>query len=486
MTDRFSPITLQELHDLKVPALEWAVDGLLPLGSATLLFAREKAGKGLLSLDCLASIAADETFLDRAVKTGPVIYAAAEDSDRLVRHRILHRVGDRLDLQFYVLRLNGSTPDRLDLEVGESMAKLDQMIEDIKPVAVVIDTLREIHRGREDTSDDMAPLLRATRQLAHKHNTALLMNHHGSKAGGFRGSTAIAAAFDQVIEFVRDDSADDSITGLLRVEGRDVARTFIRIKYGAADGRWAVTGDAVPEIVGDTRQRILSALRSPEGHTSEELAAQLNIAHRTVQNVITAMRKEPLRPFVILAAGKKGAPARYAPLQPEMIRPESLSHRGRDERTNREMHPDSSGTHGTNAGTNAGAPLGSPGTTGTSATRDGARAAYDLPPGHVLLSPEDPLGNVNGTVANLSKMTPEGRAAYRAEVEALTGDDPDTLHDQEALARFDRMTREIESMRQVGEQMNQVGRMNGEAPAPPSIHTSIKRLRADQSEDFVA
>src|SRR5690348_4300651 len=93
----FTPLALHELFALDLPEVEWAVDGILPLGSAGLLSAREKAGKGLLTIDLCASIAHGEPFLDRAVREGPTIYCAAEEHLRDVRERIATRVGDRRD-----------------------------------------------------------------------------------------------------------------------------------------------------------------------------------------------------------------------------------------------------------------------------------------------------------------------------------------------------------------------------------------------------
>jgi RecA-family ATPase len=94
----FQPLSLTQLFDLELPEVEWAVDELLPLGTATLLSAREKAGKGLLALDLCAAVAGGEPFLDRAVREGPTIYCAAEEHLRDVRQRIATRLGDRHDI----------------------------------------------------------------------------------------------------------------------------------------------------------------------------------------------------------------------------------------------------------------------------------------------------------------------------------------------------------------------------------------------------
>ena len=111
----FRPVSLRDLWALELPALEYVVADLLPLGHAGLLSAREKAGKGLLAIDLCASVALGEPFLDRATRQGPAIYAAAEEHVRDVRDRIGTRLGDDRDAPLYVLPLDGSTEDRLYL-----------------------------------------------------------------------------------------------------------------------------------------------------------------------------------------------------------------------------------------------------------------------------------------------------------------------------------------------------------------------------------
>src|SRR5215212_9910086 len=92
--------------------------------------------------------------------------------------------------------LDGSTGERIELEDPVGMQSLLGMIESLEPRVVVLDPLRELHSGQEDVSDEMAPILRPVRQLAHGTGTTIILNHHQNKAGGFRGSTAILAACD--------------------------------------------------------------------------------------------------------------------------------------------------------------------------------------------------------------------------------------------------------------------------------------------------
>jgi hypothetical protein len=77
MSNPFRVLTIDELFALNLPELDWLVEGMCPAEALGLLTAREKAGKGLIAVDLLASVASEEPFLDRAVKCCAVGYFAA-------------------------------------------------------------------------------------------------------------------------------------------------------------------------------------------------------------------------------------------------------------------------------------------------------------------------------------------------------------------------------------------------------------------------
>jgi hypothetical protein len=318
----FQPLSLPQLFDLELPEVEWAIDELLPLGAAALLSAREKAGKGLLALDLCAAVAGGEPFLDRAVREGPTIYCAAEEHLRDVRQRIAARLGDRHDIPLYVLPLDGSHDDRLKLDDTDSMQKLWNMVVALEPVVVVLDTLRELHDRQEDSSDEMGPLLRPVRQLAHQTNTTVIVNHHHNKGGGFRGSTAILAAFDLEWAFTRDDpEGEGSPRGTLRVEGRHGPRQVLPITLGPGL-RWAPTTPAL--VVGETgmRERILTHLATVQTwQTATEIATGMGVPVKTVQNVLATMGREEPRPLAVEGTGTKNAPRRFHALAPRLPEP---------------------------------------------------------------------------------------------------------------------------------------------------------------------
>jgi hypothetical protein len=318
-TSAFTPLSLHDLFALELPEIEFVVDGILPTASFGLLHGREKSGKGLLSLDLSASVALGEPFLDRAVKEGPAIYCAAEENIRDVRARVAERFGTRRDAPFHVLRLDGSTGDRLQFEDPDGMQRLLDMIKEIEPRVVVLDPFRELHSGREDLSDEMAPILRPVRQLAHDTGTTIILNHHQNKGGGFRGSTAILAAADLEWAFTRTDEDDDtggSPRGTLKIEGRHGPRTILNVRLGEGI-RWEPAHVLLLPPDPRTRERILEHLIAVNTwQTAEELATGTGTKLKTVQNVLAGMMEENPRPFAVQGTGAKNNPRQYSTLAP--------------------------------------------------------------------------------------------------------------------------------------------------------------------------
>lgn len=76
-----------DLMRREFPAVEWAVDGLLPRG-CWLLAGKAKTGKSWFVLDLLIATATGRPFLGRQVSAGEVLYLALEDNDRRMQNRI--------------------------------------------------------------------------------------------------------------------------------------------------------------------------------------------------------------------------------------------------------------------------------------------------------------------------------------------------------------------------------------------------------------
>lgn len=314
----FQSLTLSDLESMSFPPVEWIIDGVLPAGALALLVGRPKAGKSLLTLDMLASVALGETYIDRATAQGPAIYFPAEDALRMVRSRLFTRIGSERTAPIHVVPADGSLDQSIRLDDPESFIRLAATIEAVRPSLVVLDPFREFHHRKENDADDMAAVLRPLRNLAHQTDTAVVLVHHRNKhasdpALATRGSSAITGGVDVVMTCeLSNESDEDELTPdqtlTIRVEGRYGPRMKLgaRLRTGL---RWE---PATPRMADDLNagDKVLRHLEVAGGaFTADELVTETGMATRTIQNALPALVKGGR--IVRQGSGKKGEPYRY-------------------------------------------------------------------------------------------------------------------------------------------------------------------------------
>ncbi len=183
--------------DEEVP---WVIDGLFSRGSVSLVFGKPGAKKTWLCLDCGIHVAAGEDWLGRAVEQGPVLVIDEESGPRRLRRRFRwllngHGLGRGLPVHFVSLALLNLASN------GQDAQAVDELLGQVKPALVVIDALIDVSGGAdENAAGDMQRLMQTLRQLAEKHDCAIVLIHHAGKAGQYRGSSAIMGAVDLALE----------------------------------------------------------------------------------------------------------------------------------------------------------------------------------------------------------------------------------------------------------------------------------------------
>jgi hypothetical protein len=305
MTNHYCPLTLDELQNVEYTGPEWLVENLFRQGQLVLLSGREKSGKGLLTIDLVASIAEGTPFLGAETAQGTAIYCSGEKSLGEVKSRIAARVGERTDLPIFVLPLDGSTEDTLDLTNAQHVARLSSMIEQHRPRLVVLDVLREFHNCKEDSADEMAPLMRALRSIAHRTGCTILVNHHMSKKGEARGSTAITAAADALLNLQPDSEGSGELRGTLEARGRSVPKHSVRISLGEG-GRWVARESSAPGTTkASSEDKVLRLLRAAPGPLgTQQIADGVHLSHSAVANVLAKLERQS--PSLILKEPRRG------------------------------------------------------------------------------------------------------------------------------------------------------------------------------------
>lgn len=169
------------------PRRGYIVKGLVAPGDLVVLFGPPGAGKSVFAPYLAHAVAAGRRIFGRRVRTGPVLYIAAEDGAgmkmRATALRAVHGdtgslwiVAEQIDLQG-----DGSTdPDDL--------AAIEAAADSIGAVLVVIDTLARAFPGLDENDGRcMGRAVKLLRTLC-TDERAVLVVHHGAKAGSSNGT----------------------------------------------------------------------------------------------------------------------------------------------------------------------------------------------------------------------------------------------------------------------------------------------------------
>ena len=169
--------------------IDWLVDGLLPMGSLSLLIAKPKVGKSKLAR-CLASAVASDrgTYLGRKIKTGPVMYLALDEGVYTVSKHF-RQIVTKPELM--------SVFCGLGFQLGnDPVFRVKQWIQIHNPMLVVIDTLFDMTPEVEDVNsyqpirEAMINLL----SLAHSPiGPHVMVLTHANKGKGSRGDEALGS-----------------------------------------------------------------------------------------------------------------------------------------------------------------------------------------------------------------------------------------------------------------------------------------------------
>lgn len=308
-----NPIPFAELKEMEIPTPDWLIEGLLTEGTLCVFSAREKAGKGLIAIDAAVSIAMGNPFLGRSTKQGKVIYLAAEESLAEVKARLENRIPPDANPPVEVIHLDGSYDGRLDLTDHHHVRSLWNSVEYHRPSLLIIDVLREVHSAKEDSSDEMSPIMRELRGIAHTCDCTIIVNHHMSKAGQSRGSTSIQSGADVIWHLHGNTDASPQLNGTLTAEGRSVPRTKLSISFDGTS-TWTATELATssPHPTKTSRDAVLECIRSTNEHiTKDEIVAATRLPEKTVGNAISLLKQSDpdLLDEVILPG--KGSPKGY-------------------------------------------------------------------------------------------------------------------------------------------------------------------------------
>jgi RecA-family ATPase len=201
------PLDLSWALNAPLPALDFILPGLLP-STFGLLVAAGATGKTQLALDLAASVALGRSVangLFPAGLPGRVVFLAGEESARLLAERMRHLFSldecgsENLHRNLQLLPMAGES---CLLLANNSPTKRYEQLQEIATGArlIIVDPLRRIHDGDENSSAHATQFVVAMERLAKTTGAAVIGLHHTNRSSAVtdagsqhaaRGSSAL-------------------------------------------------------------------------------------------------------------------------------------------------------------------------------------------------------------------------------------------------------------------------------------------------------
>ncbi|MBB4113462.1 RecA-family ATPase [Rhizobium sp. BK226] len=283
-----------EWHGKPVPAREWYATDLIPNRQVTIVSGDGGVGKSLLTLQVAAAGALGVETMGMRPSTGRVVYLGAEDEGDEFHRRLddivtahgkeLRDLSDFRLLPMADLDALLARPDmRMNMQPTPLYAKLVDLICDVRPKLVVLDTAADLFGGDEIKRNQVRQFIGLLRQLAIGLDCAVVLLTHPSVAGmqsgtGSSGSTAW-------------NNSVRSRLYLTRPEGKDADPdlrflTTKKANYGTVGGEMKLRWKAGVFVLDDGKPHMGSQLLAAKAEgVFRKLLSLFNRTGQTVSDV---------------------------------------------------------------------------------------------------------------------------------------------------------------------------------------------------------
>ena len=202
---RFKLVSFADLKPGPEPL--YLVDELIPVAGLVDVWGKAKCYKSFWTLDLMLHVALGWEYRDRCVHQGAVVYCAFEGAhgykkrvEALRRH---YSIEAGADVPLYVM------PGQANLiaEHRVLIADIAAQLGEVKPVAVVLDTLNKSLVGSENKDVDMGAYVRAAEAIRDRFGCVVIIVHHcGYDDTRPRGHSSLPGAVDAQLAVVRAEN----------------------------------------------------------------------------------------------------------------------------------------------------------------------------------------------------------------------------------------------------------------------------------------
>ncbi|MGI8567876.1 MAG: AAA family ATPase [Methylocella sp.] len=181
-----------------VPDREWIVQDYMPDKTVTLLSGDGGQGKSLLALQLAAGMALAKEWIGLMPTPGRTLVLSAEDDGdemqrRLDKIRAFYKASwaDLADIRLIDLAGENAVLGALvngQILPTEMFRTLDAFMAEWKPSLTTLDVLADMFAGQENDRAQVRQFIRLLKQLARKHECAILLLAHPSLTGMYTGT----------------------------------------------------------------------------------------------------------------------------------------------------------------------------------------------------------------------------------------------------------------------------------------------------------
>jgi predicted ATP-dependent serine protease len=254
----------------------------------TLFAGRPKVGKSWLTLLMALAVAIGKELFGRfsIERPGRVVYVALEEPQKRT-HTRLRKLLEKPDVALG----NMHFIYQLDPLMSGGALQLDAYLEVNPASLMIIDTLLAVVRanGKRDVLRSDYEEVNVLRQLAEKHDVAIIVVHHLRKMGAdygldaVAGTTGITAACDAVWTLRRQSGGEC----LLEITGREMEEKTYSLKFSDGDPfGWKLIGEGEQVKLSEERREIIELLRDEAPLKPAKIAILLKKNAVTVRRLL--------------------------------------------------------------------------------------------------------------------------------------------------------------------------------------------------------
>jgi putative DNA primase/helicase len=286
---------------LPIKEINFLIEGLVPAGTVTLLYGKDKLGKTLLAMEMAKAIQAGIPFLGHfPVTQGSGMYLFMDDPAGLTYDRLinqLHFTDEGVQIATHL-----DTPD----DPRELLTQLANAVATHKPDFVILDALYVLLWGADQlhSVDGMKNIMRTLDKMAEQHGCAVLVIHHPRKKDHEAAGSFVIRAIAKSIIGLRPGL--EIMDRHLLVEGKFAAeaRYYLRLEDGPS---WVFGGQADAAEYKTVEREVVDLVMEESGTlTTLDISKRLKRKEATVRTICNQQLEKGIFRKEVLASGKPG------------------------------------------------------------------------------------------------------------------------------------------------------------------------------------